>query len=369
MFKRRADQLDRSPAKAARCGIETVRQTAHSTTDQYLDLYSVANLRACSSTLHEQYSPETAPTLWRGLTLADPAATFLRKNMTRVGVEVIHRRFQFKLRDIRQVVGQLFHRASADGKLGVVQWYAEQFGAAGLLADNNIHGSVCVINVERTTARACRHGHIEFISWVFDLLGLEIDAPHRWQTMMREACKGGHTAMLDWIYQQRTPKMSTTPALRGARIGVVRHVQQDVIWSACRKQDVAVIEWAVKAFEYSRERINKIVAMDCLLFGIQGELVRHLVMDYGPLGRGPNAERIRHMFANPAYVAYYGALPAEPEYPEDSKYEPEPEDELLPISTDVETKSDFAVRTGIGLGSDDLDSDLDTVPNIDSDAE
>lgn len=311
----------RSDCERTGRGLLSVRFTANAALDGFLDLKSMSNLRASCHILHEQYDPDAVPILWAHQ-IVDPAYVLGNPNQTVQGAALLQNLYKFTASGARPSCFGIFTRASLSGDFQLAEWYASTYGVAGLAV-----GRAIMFDPIKLIEAGCERGHLAFVRWLTGLFDLELTV-HYWSTLMQRAASSG-VAMVKWVNELCPSEAATARFANYWRMSVLRATQRAVLLTIVERADVEMMRWAREAFACSRERLNMVVA-DALALRGRNEIARYILQHYGPIGRGPEAERIRGRYALwPTLATIVCPLPEEPE---DSVFVPDDaaDMELLP---------------------------------------
>ena len=322
---RNEDTPPRQPNKQI-SGLLTVRLTAGASLDLFLDLRSIANLRASCLGLSDQYDPQAVPALWTSREIKDPGAVLDNPNMTVRGAALLQKIYKFTAAEARKACCGIFTRASETGDFELAKWYTGMYSIAGLLKEINNYEIAFDPIILTTTA--CRQGHLPFIEWLFETLAIELNC-HDWSSLISIAVASRSVRMADWFRSRCPPHARTKRVFRRGQLNFIGYCRQELPLIISANDDVEMMMWAKSAFAYTREGLNEI-AMKCLLFGDEFKVAQYLLRDCGPIGRGPHALKIRELYeGNPRMSTNLCPLPEEPE---DSVYDPasDVDPDLLP---------------------------------------
>jgi len=300
-------------------GLLAVRLTANATLDQFLDLKSISNLRASCNTLSNQYSPGAVHALWVRQEIKDPAAIMGSPGLTVKGATLLQGLYKFTAPTVRKACPNIFTRASESGDFELAKWYTATYGIAGLMKEGHNYKEIAIDGIGLARS-ACNQGHLDFVMWLFELLGIVLTDAHCWSSLIEDAIHSRNVAMADWIYQRCPPCAATKRVMRRANISVLRHRQWTSLQTIINNNDVKMMAWAKSAFSCSQEWLNEIV-ITCFMLTTGIDVARYILQQCGPLGRGPNAEKLRMIYAQgPSAATIVCPLPEEPE---DSVYNPD----------------------------------------------
>jgi len=240
--------------------------------------------------------------------------------MTVAAARKLQNIFRFVAKDVRGSAEVIFSAAANTGDCSLAQWFCNEFGMAGLTGVSHTYDtSRLAINVMELVCIGCRLSHVKFVAWMIEHFDLRLDEPGIWSQLFHAAAESGSVPMMKSVYSNRPKIVETRRFLNRARVTELHNAQEHVMFNLCRTNNIVAIQWALAAFDYSQERINETTA-SCMLFKCGANVIRFLLRT--PLGRGPEAERVRRyydMLTDESH-ARVGELPDEPE---DSVFDPE----------------------------------------------
>jgi len=300
--------------------LHEVQDISASVVDLYLDLSSLANLTASSWTLRKQYDLGAAPSLWKQLRPEKPTALISNPRMTATAAQKLQTIFKFTAREIRGSAEVILPTAANTGDYQLAEWFCNVFGTAGLIGMSSTYEKTClVLNLFNLVRVGCSRGHVGFVAWIVEHFDLRMDGSGDWLQLFRGAVGSGSVSMMDWVYSNRPKIVDTRRSLIFTRVTEVHSAQNFSMQQLCRSNNIDAIRWALAAFNYSQERINRTIK-NCFLLGYRVGVIHYLLRT--PLGRGPEAEDVRRFYdlLSDGDRERVGELPDEPE---DSVFDPE----------------------------------------------